>query len=157
MSDWPKQDYQSMVNYYGPVGENQTSLVLPYPMVLDWDKSVTIKKLTCHEKVVDSLGRIFASTLKSYGLPTIQKLDLDKFGGCLNVRKMRGGSSWSIHSWGCAVDLSSDKNTMSMGRDKAQFAKKEYEPFWKIVEGEGWVSLGRSKNFDYMHFQAAKL
>ena len=113
--------------------------------------------MTCHEKVKDSLGRIFTAVLKEYGAEKIAKLDLDKFGGCLNVRKMRGGSSWSIHSWGAAVDLSPDKNALKMGRDEAQFAKKIYDPFWKIVEGEGWTSLGRAKNYDFMHFQASSL
>jgi hypothetical protein len=156
MYNWPKQDYRSMVDFYGPVGENQTSLILPYPLILDWDTSYAIKKITCHEKVKNSLERIFSLTLEKYGMESIKKLDLNKFGGCLNVRKMRGGSSWSIHSWGCAVDLSSDKNQLKWGSDKAQFAKKEYDSFWKIVENEGWVSLGRYKNYDWMHFQAAR-
>ena len=41
---WPKQDYNSMVNFYGPVGENQTSLESPYPMKLAWAKNTVIKK-----------------------------------------------------------------------------------------------------------------
>lgn len=146
-----------MVDFYGPVGENQTSLVLPYPMVLAWDTSVTVKKITCHEKCKDSLNNILTQTLKKYGIEDIKKLRLNLFGGCLNVRKMRGGSSWSIHSWGAAVDLDPDHNQLKQGKDTASFAKKEYDPFWKIVESEGWVSLGRSKNYDWMHFQAANL
>jgi hypothetical protein len=158
MNKWPKQNYDSMVNFYGEVGENQSSLVLPYSLVLAWDTNVTVKKLTCNKKVQQSIYTIFENTLKTYGIKDIKKLKLDVFGGCLNVRKMRGSTtSWSIHSWGAAIDLDPNRNQLKWGKDKAVFAKKEYEPFWKIVETEGWVSLGRARNYDWMHFQAATL
>jgi hypothetical protein len=157
MNNWPKQDYNSMNEFFGPIGQNQEKLELPYPLVLAWDTSSIVKKATCNVKVHKSLYSIFENTLKTYGLKEIKKLRLDNFGGCLNVRKMRGGSSWSIHSWGAAIDLDPDKNQLKWGKDKATFAKKEYEPFWKIVEAEGWISLGRKKNYDWMHFQAALL
>jgi hypothetical protein len=157
MNNWPKQNYEAMVSFYGPVGENQTQMIFPYQMYLAWDTGVKVKKMSCNKKCAESLNTIFEQTLKIYGLKDIQKLKLDSFGGCLNVRKMRGGSSWSIHSWGAAVDLDPDHNLLKWGRDKAGFAKKEYEPFWKIVEAEGWTSLGRARNFDWMHFQAANL
>jgi hypothetical protein len=79
------------------------------------------------------------------------------FGGCVNVRRMRGGSSWSIHSWGAAVDLDPDNNQLKWSKPKATFSRTEYNDFWKIVESEGWTSLGRARNFDWMHFQAAYL
>ncbi len=154
---WPKQDYVSMVNYFGPVGENQTRVDMPYPLVLAWDSRTTITRMTCNQKVAESVYTIFENTLKVYGEKDIKKLKLDAFGGCLNVRKMRGGSSWSIHSWGTAIDLDPDRNQLRWGRDRAVFARKEYDEFWKIVEKEGWVSLGRARNFDWMHFQAALL
>jgi hypothetical protein len=154
---WPKQGYASMTAFYGGPGENQTQLVLPYPMVLAWDTDTVVKKITCNKKCAESLHNIFEKTLKTYGLDNIKKLRLDLFGGCLNVRKMRGGSSWSIHSWGAAVDLDPNNNQLKWGRDRATFAKKEYQDFWKIVEAEGWISLGRLKNYDWMHLQAAKL
>jgi hypothetical protein len=157
MNKWPKQNYQSMVDFYGPVGENQTRLNLPYVMKLAWDSKVVINRITCNAKVSESVYNIFEKTLKIYGLKEIQRLRLDLFGGCLNVRKMRGGTNWSIHSWGSAIDLDPDRNTLRMTSSQATFAKSEYRDFWKIVESEGWVSLGRLKNYDWMHFQAAIL
>lgn len=154
---WPKQDYTSMVNFYGPVGENQTKLDLPYKLKLAWSPSITLTRITCHEKAAKSLYTIFEKTFKTYGEKDIIKLKLDMFGGCLNVRRMRGGSAWSIHSWGAAIDLDPDNNQLKWSKDKAVFAKKEYDNFWKIVENEGWVSLGRERNYDWMHFQAARL
>lgn len=144
-----------MVAFYGPVGENQTSLVLPYNLKLAWDTSTVVKKITCHKKVSSSLYTIFEKTLNVYGEKDLKKLRLDIFGGCLNVRKMRGSTtSWSTHSWGAAIDLDPDNNQLRWGKDRATFARKEYEEFWKIVETEGWISLGRLQNRDFMHFQA---
>jgi hypothetical protein len=154
---WPKQDYNSMVNFYGPVGENQTKLEVPYKLKLAWAPSTTLSKITCHEKVAKSLYTMFENTLKTYGEKEISKLKLDMFGGCLNVRKMRGGSAWSIHSWGAAIDLDPDNNQLKWGKDRASFAKPVYNDFWKIVEAEGWVSLLKERNMDAMHIQAARL
>lgn len=157
-SNFHKYPLQSDIrSFYGRIGRNQTKLVLPYKMKLAWDLDVKISKFTCHKKVVEDLGSIFEQTLKHYGKDAIQELGLDLFGGCLNVRKMRGGSSYSTHSWGIAVDLDPARNQLKWGKDKANFANDEYLPFWKIVEDHGAVSLGREKNFDWMHFQFARL
>jgi len=154
---WPKQYYNSMVNFYGPVGENMTKLEVPYKLKLAWEPGTTLIKISCNQKVAKSLYTIFENTLKTYGEKEVIRLKLDMFGGCVNVRKMRGGSSWSIHSWGAAVDLNPDNNQLKWGKPQATFSKAEYNDFWKIVQAEGWTSLGKERNFDWMHFQAAYL
>lgn len=154
---WPKQNYTDMVNFYGPVGENMTSLEIPYAMKLAWNKNVTVKKFTCHQKCAKSFYAVLEKVLKTYGEKEIQRLGLNLFGGCLNVRKMRGGSSFSTHSWGCAIDLDPDNNQLRWGKDRAKMARPEYNDYWKIVESEGGVSLGRERNMDFMHWQFANL
>lgn len=154
MSIWPKQDFESMNSFYGPVGENQTKLILPYSMRLAWNPNLKVSKITCHVKVEPSLKKIFEGILTHYGSEEkIRSNRMDLFGGCLNVRKVRGGSSWSIHSWGVAIDLDPEHNQLKWGRDKATMPEKVIE----IFEDEGWVSLGNSRNYDFMHFQAARL
>lgn len=153
---WPKQDYTSMCNFYGPVGENMTQLELPYAMKLAWDTGVTVKKISCHQKCAKAIYTIFENVQKTYG-KDISKLKLDLFGGCVNVRRMRGGSSWSIHSWGAAVDIDPDNNQLKWGKDKASLAKPVYNDYWKFVEAESAISLGRERNYDWMHFQFATL
>lgn len=152
---WPTQ--AQVPGFYGPVGTSQVMLELPYKMKLAWDVSKPMTRFSCHTKVRDSLGRVFAAVLASYGETEIAKLRLDMFGGCLNVRKMRGGNSWSMHSWGIAVDMDPENNQLRMGRDKATFARPEYDPWWDAWEAEGWVSLGKARNYDWMHTQAARL
>ena len=68
---------------------------------------------------------------------------------------MRGGSRKSTHAWGIAVDLDPENNRLRWGCDRALFARNEYKAFWEIVEDHGATSLGRSANYDWMHFQFA--
>lgn len=153
-SAWPKQ--RECEKFYGRVGENQTMCKLPFEMVIAWDPAKKIKKFSCHKKVAPHLERIFARTLEYYGETKLKDLRLHYFGGCLNVRKMRGGKALSMHSWGIAVDLDPERNQLRWGRDKASFAKLPYNKFWEFVYDEGAISLGREANYDWMHFQFAR-
>jgi hypothetical protein len=151
-NNWPRQDFASMAAFYGNVGENQVKLVLPYPMRLAWDTTKTVTRISCHAKVHDSLGTILSAILAHYGsIGEVSKARMDLFGGCLNVRKVRGGNNWSIHSWGAAIDLDPDNNTMTMHRQQASMPSEIIE----IFEDEGWASMGHARDYDFMHFQAA--
>lgn len=152
----PPDNNDALIAYYGEPGSNQVRLPTPYPLRLAWDLDTSIRSFYCHKIVKNDLEEIFISTLEHYGLDQIRHLGLDKFGGCLNVRKKRGGSSWSVHAFGAAVDLDPDNNRLRWDSSRAKFAKPEYEPFWGFVESAGAISLGREKNFDWMHFQFAQ-
>ncbi len=156
-NQWPTQEEKGLIKYYGEIGENQTYLQVPYPHRLAWDLDTEISRYSCHEKVHDSLERTLKRVVEHYGQHQIEELRLDLFGGCLNVRKMRGGSKWSMHSWGIAADYDPSHNKLRWGKDRAQFANTAYDEWWKIWEAEAWVSLGREKNYDWMHIQAAKI
>jgi len=138
------------------MGKNQTTLLLPYEMKLAWDTNSIVRKISIHEKVHDSAKAALTEILEIYG-NDIEDLGLDLFGGCLNVRKMRGGSNWSMHSWGIAIDFDPENNQLKWGDDKARLAGDDYIPFWEAWEKQNWVSLGRTKNYDWMHVQAARL
>ncbi|MDU0459372.1 MAG: M15 family metallopeptidase [Geobacteraceae bacterium] len=155
--DWPLQDETELTKFYGKVGTNQVSLSLPYPHRLAWELKTVISSYQCNARVHDSIERVLQRVFDHYGMERIKELRLDRWGGCLNVRKMRGGSNWSTHSWGIAIDYDPDNNQLKWGRDKAAFARQEYEAWWRFWEEEGWSSLGRTRNYDWMHVQAAKL
>lgn len=152
---WPRQ--RDVERYYGKVGTNQGRIVLPFPMKLAWDLSKRVTRMTLHEKVCDSAARCFDRIADHYDEDARASLGLDLFGGSLNVRKMRGGSRYSMHSWGIAIDFDPARNRLKWKRDKARLARSDAEMFWRIWEQEGWVSLGRVRNFDWMHVQAARL
>ncbi len=154
---WPIQTQSELEKYYGKPGENQTKVVVPYTLKIAWAPEKTVSRFTCHEKVADSISRVLTRVLDHYGEDQIALLGLDQWGGCLNVRKMRGGTKWSTHSWGMAIDWDPARNRLRWGKDKANFAKSDYDVWWKLWEEEGWVSLGRARNYDWMHVQAAKV
>lgn len=153
-SDWPRQ--KDMMRFYGNVGTNQVTLQLPYAMRLAWDVNTTVNTTQCHEKVHDAMEAVFDRVLDAYG-DKIKTYGLDLWGGCLNVRKMRGGSSWSTHSWGIAWDLDPANNRLRWNSTRARFAQPKYDKYWKIVEDAGALSLGRARDFDWMHAQFARL
>lgn len=158
MATWPTQaNVRSVFGEPGSPAATAGIVNLPYQMVIAWDKTQVIKQFRCHRLVEAPLERIFQKTLAHYGEAEIKRLALNIFGGCYNYRPMRGSKSWSMHAFGIAVDLDPEHNQLKWGKDKARFAKPEYLPFWKIVESEGAVSLGRAANRDFMHFQFARL
>ena len=138
-------------------GGNQTRLVFPYPMRLAWETSTVVKSASCHEKVHDAAERVLKRVLSEYGLDRIKELRLDLFGGCLNPRLKRGGTSPSMHAWGIAFDFDPDRNALKMNHTRAAFAKPEYKKWFDLWEEEGAISLGRARDFDWMHVQFARL
>ena len=153
---WPDETEASLRDFYGPVATHQTRIELPYPHKLSWDRNVVLTRLTCHEKVAESLKTVLAKVLDHYGQERISGLALDVFGGCFNKRKKRGGTTWSTHAWAIALDYDPDRNRLHWNREQARFARPEYDAWWRFWEEEGWVSLGRARNFDWMHVQAAR-
>lgn len=143
--------------FYGEPGENQTMLVSPYPLYLDWALSQKVAKFSIHEKVHDAALRAMEKIADAYGEDDIHRLGLDQFGGCLNVRKMRNGRTMSMHSWGIAIDWDADRNPLRATSRTALMATAPYARFLDIWAEEGFISLGRLRNFDWMHVQAARL
>lgn len=152
---WPRE--KDVSSFYGSPGRSQTRLHLPYKMKLAWRPNKVVKSFFCHEKVADVMHHCFGEVLKEYGLDRVKELRLDMFGGCLNIRKKRGGSSMSMHSWGIAIDIDPQRNQLRWGADQAQLADPEYNAWWAIWEQYGFVSMGREHNYDWMHLQAARL
>jgi hypothetical protein len=148
---------QQLKEKYGNPNNNGKAylvkLSLPYPMRLSWEKSVEIRVIMCHKLVKDKLKAIFEEILQVYGLAKIQELGIDLFGGCFNYRVMRGGTELSRHSWGVAIDLDPDRNQLKETSKTARFARPEYKQMIDIFYKNGFISLGREKNYDWMHFE----
>jgi len=157
--DFPVEtrDQRYIRKFYGEPGpENLVRIKLPYEMRIAWNPSKTVKSIMCHKKVAKNMKKIFKETLEHYGYDRIVELGLDLYGGCYNKRRMRGANRWSLHSWGIAFDLDPAHNQLKWHKPKARLSHKEYEPFWEIVERNGATSLGRERDYDWMHFQFAK-
>ncbi len=156
-NNWPEQNTRAFENFYGPKGSDLVMVDFPFEMRLSWQLSTTVRRTTCHRKVAESLQRVLQKVKDIYGENEIKRLRLDYFGGCYNDRMMRNGNQWSMHAWGIALDFDPIRNQLEWGRDKASMAHPDYNDWWKCWEEEGWISLGRKRNFDWMHVQAARL
>ena len=147
---------QIIAKYGKPDDDGSDYLVtiqLPYPMRLAWDTDTVVTKMRCHRLVANKFVAIFNDLLAHYGLAELKRLGIDLFGGCFSFRKMRGGNDYSRHSWGIATDLDPARNQLKWSSKTAQFAKAEYKPMIDIFYKHGFVSLGRERNYDWMHFE----
>jgi hypothetical protein len=157
---WPQQAAATMRAFYGQEGgpDAWAGIVsLPFPFPLAWQLGTRVSTVRCHQRLAGPFTSIWAAAARHYGEAEFRRLRLDLFGGVFNHRTMRGGTALSTHSWGAAWDVDPERNQLHWGRDRAQLAHPDYLPFWRIVENEGAVSLGRAANRDWMHFQFARL
>jgi len=126
---------------------------LPYHMRIAWDTDSSVNTMRCHKLVADKFLAVFNYLLVRYGYDRIKELGIDLYGGCFNYRRMRNGSAWSMHAWGVAIDLDPARNTLKETKRTARFARPEYKPMIDIFYKHGFISLGREKDFDWMHFE----
>jgi hypothetical protein len=141
---------------YGPPGNsgNFTQILSPFPLIIAWDKTIQVQKLTCHKKIATPLSNVLADLVATYGKTKIHDLGIDLFGGLYNLRKMRGSNTrWSRHSWAIAIDLDPDRNQLREDHTTARFARPEYKPMLDIFAKHGFVGYGPEKDYDWMHFE----
>lgn len=143
---------------FGEPGNTDNFVVidLPYPMRIAWDTKVTTKRMQCHKLAAGPFKAVFADLLAQYGLTELQRLGIDLFGGCVNIRTMRGSKTkWSRHAWGIAIDLDPARNGLKTKKPVAQFSKPEYKAMIDIFTKHGFIGYGPAKDYDWMHFELA--
>ena len=147
---------KEITNVYGKPNQQGgylTTIKLPYPMRLSWDKKTKVTTMRCHKLVAENFTNVFNDLLEAYGYDKIVELGIDLFGGCFNFRAMRGGSDYSRHSWGIAIDLDPERNQLKESHKTARFARPEYKAMIDIFYHHGFISLGIEKDYDWMHFE----
>lgn len=161
---WPPQSPEAaLAEIYGPHGlpggrtPPLVRVACPWRLRIAWNRNRTTREIAIHERCAESLARVLARVWDEHGQAEITRLGLDLFGGSYNPRRMRGGSRWSMHAWGVAIDWDPAHNRYRWGRDRARMAHPDYDAWWRAWEEEGWVALGRARNYDWMHVQAARL
>ena len=163
-----QSEVRALTSIYGTYGEsNIINIESPYSLRLSWDTTKRTTKIRCHKEVAESLSNILDEVLDHYGKNKIEELGLNLYGGCYYLRAIRGGTKLSTHSWGIAIDWDTANNKLRQTDTKYKNRKgeiikparfttsSEYDKFLDIHEKHGWISLGRKKNYDYMHFQRA--
>ena len=155
---WARSNERDLVKMYGERDTNQTMLYVPYPMVLAWQTKTKIERFSIHEKCHDSALRALKRVRDAYSPEDIVKHGFNKFAGCLNVRKAKGGDFWSRHSWGIAIDIDSARNRYSASKSEAYLSRTkacdEFIRIWRDEENWRWGMDMWGK--DAMHFEATK-
>ena len=141
---------------YGKAGNENVLVSVPVPANYPLKYSgKPVKSIRVHKYVADRLAAALKDIINHYG-EDIEKVAPAAcvYDGSYNFRKTTGTSSYSIHSWGLALDFDAANNTMKMSAPKARLSQPIYEPFWNILEYHGFNSLGRRGNYDWQHCQA---
>lgn len=154
---WPTQAaVRTGKSVFGRVGDegNLVSVAPPYTLYYD---GVPVKSIRVHRLLEASLLRVLERVKEHYGEKRIHELGLDIYGGCYNYRKTTTGTKYSMHAWGVALDFDPEHNGYSTKKPRARFSGADYVAWWDIWESEGWHSLGREADCDWMHVQAPAL
>lgn len=142
----------------GPEIEAQLVMaVLPFDLRLDWDLTQRTRRVRLHRKCAPHFVAAMTAVQAFYSGGRMRDLGIDRFAGGYAHRTMRGGSSWSMHAYGCAVDFYAGPNGLKVRCPDALFCKPDYKPFLDIMERHGWLPALRLWGADAMHFQMARL
>lgn len=156
--NFPLENINSLNEHYGrPCEIPIVKVPCPWTLRLDWNLKSTTNTITIHEKLGDSLANILQKIYDVYGINGIKQFGLDRYGGSMNCRKKRGSVSvWSTHAWGISIDWFPSRNKQRWDSQNASLAHPDLDAWWELWEQEGWLSLGRTEDRDWMHIQAAK-
>lgn len=149
---FPKANQTAIQRFYGKPGDEGAlvSIAFPFPMFYD---GKLVKTSRVHEKCAESLLRVLTKVGKSYGQQRGVMEEAEDYGGIYNFRLKRGGTSYSMHAYGAAIDQDADDNTF---RDS--WPMKADMPL-EIIEcyaEEGWKSAAAWWGYDAMHEEATQ-
>ena len=101
------------------------------------------KRIYCNKLMVEPLKKAFKALIETEHVNELKTWD-----GCFNIRMIRGiSTSFSLHSWGLAVDMNAFENQLYV-------KPKLSEGFVKCFEDAGFEWGGRwSIRYDGMHFE----
>ena len=123
--------------------EHLITIALPFPLVLSWDHSRKVTRMTCHKLMQPTFTSCFQQ-IADAGL----QAQITSFGGCFCFRPQRGGTKLSTHCWGIAIDLNPENNAQGT-------AGQMHPGIISIFRNAGftWGGEWSGTACDPMHFQ----
>lgn len=111
----------------------------------DLEIGVIPKRIYCNRAMIGPLTQAFKNLIARGYVKELKTWD-----GCFNIRKKRGLSSQSLHSWGIAIDVNAFENGLG--------ATPKLSPgFVKCFTDAGFDWGGVWARKDGMHFQLSKI
>ncbi len=80
---WPRQTQAALTAFYGPHGEKNgftpplTRVECPWELKIAWNQRQKTRRISCHQKAADSLGRVLTRVHAHYGETEIKRLHLN--------------------------------------------------------------------------------
>lgn len=155
--EWPTQaNVRAGDSVFGKPGD-ESALVSIKPAYQLYFEGTPVKTIRVHRLIAEHVAAALKEVLVHYGPQRIKELSLDQYGGSYNYRKTATGRSLSMHAWGIALDFAPGLNAYEKRKPYASLSLPECDAWWDIWERHGAVSLGRERDYDWMHLQFAKL
>jgi hypothetical protein len=123
--------------------EHLTTVPIPFPIALSWDRSRHVEHITCHRLLQSAVEGAFAELVRS-GLQS----KVNTFSGSFSFRPKRTGTKLSTHAWGIAIDLNPESNEQGTQGDMDAEVVSVFREA-RFTWGGDWP--GRER--DPMHFQ----
>ena len=134
---------QQALKKYGPP-EKEAWMTL-WDVPTDLEIGVIPKRIYCNKDMVGPLEQAFRNLIERGKIGELRTWD-----GCFNIRKKRGASTSSLHSWGIAIDINAAWNRFGGVPTLSQ-------AFVKCFTDAGFDWGGTWTKSDGMHFQLAKI
>ena len=134
---------QCQKKYGTPSKDNSYMTLWDVPSALEI--GVIPKKIYMNKDMVEPLKKAFGNLISRGFVEELKTWD-----GCFNIRKKRGGTTMSLHSWAIAVDVNAFEN--GFGKEP-----KLSSGFVKCFTDAGFDWGGTWKKKDGMHFQLSKI
>ncbi len=131
---------QCLKKYGDPVLEKG---MVVWDVPTELEIGVIPKKIYCNKDMVKYLDKALRNLITNGYVNELKTWD-----GCFNIRKKRGLTSMSLHSWGLAIDVNAAWN--GLGRTP-QLSKG----FVKCFTDAGFEWGGNWTRLDGMHFQVS--
>jgi hypothetical protein len=119
----------------------QSKNMVMWDIPTELEIGVIPKRLYCNTDMVKPLEQAFKNLIQRNHVNELKTWD-----GCFNIRKKRGLTSMSLHSWGIAIDVNAFENGLNQ-------IPKLSSGFVNCFKDAGFDWGGEWQRLDGMHFQ----
>jgi hypothetical protein len=144
-SPWPNSDQASLRAFFGEPGTEANLVEIDVRGLGMEYEGQSLRIIRAHDLIADSLLAI----LRTIAAGPHRDI-LAEYAGVYNFRRKRGGTSYSLHAYGAAIDLDPDNNAF---RDSWPLRSSMPIGVMEAFAAEGVKSAGAAWGFDSMHFE----
>jgi hypothetical protein len=134
---------QCLAKFGEPSASNKCMTLWDVPTELEI--GIIPKRIYCNRLMVEPLKKAFKNLIDTGAVKELKTWD-----GCFNIRKKRGLSTMSLHSWGLAIDVNAFENGLYQ-------TPKLSPTFAKCFTDAGFDWGGTWLRQDGMHFQLSAI